>query len=248
MPRLFKLMLVQCRGYCCILHFIFYELPETQALRLIRRGLGEETALLGFAGSPWTLANFMVEGGSAKEFTRAKVLFYSDRHLFGQLMKKLTKAVQDYLHLQIDAGVDAVQIFDSLGGTLAQNAWEEASGRWINEIIAGLRGRVPVILFARGVHGNWAAQAASGARVIGLDWGVSLAETARLLPPEIALQGNLDPALLQTTPRVVEQEARRILEEMRGRPGHVFNLGHGVSPGARLDCMEALVNTVQQAA
>src|SRR6185369_6413122 len=128
-----------------------------RTLPLVRGELGTKTAMLGFAGAPWTLANFMMEGGSAREFTKAKSLFYSDRKLFSKLCAKLTRAVTDALQLQIDAGVDAVQIFDSLGGILADSAYQEASAQWMQQIIAELRGNVPVIVFGRGVHNNWDA-------------------------------------------------------------------------------------------
>ena len=125
------------------------------ALQLVKSKLGDKTALIGFAGSPWTLANFMLEGGSAKDFARAKALFYSDPNTFSLLMEKLTAAVTQLLQMQILAGVDAVQIFDSLGGLLSEGAFAAASGRWIKQIVAALNGAVPVIVFAKDVHGNW---------------------------------------------------------------------------------------------
>lgn len=216
-----------------------------QALPLIKRALGGRTALLGFAGSPWTLANFMLEGGSAKEFTKAKELFYAEPKLFARLIEKLTVGVTEFLQLQIDAGVDAIQIFDSLGGVLAGNAFEAASGRWIREIIAALERQVPVLAFSKGTHGNWDVLARTGAQGLSADWTVRLAEVAERLPASVALQGNLDPMLLTTSPEVVAAEARCILEEMRGRPGHIFNLGHGVTPAAKLECIESLVATVR---
>ncbi len=214
------------------------------ALRLVRSGLGERTALLGFAGSPWTLANFMLEGGSARDFTRAKSLFYSEPKQFARLCEKLTAAVTDLLRLQIEAGADAVQIFDSLGGILSVHSYEAASARWIKQIIAALAGRVPVIVFGRGVHGNWDALLQTGAQVLGVDWTVRLADVGARLPATVAVQGNLDPALLATTPAAVAAEATVILESMRGRRGHIFNLGHGVPPNAKLESIESLVNTV----
>jgi uroporphyrinogen decarboxylase len=216
-----------------------------KALRLIKSELGGRAALLGFAGSPWTLANFMLEGGSASEFTQAKALFYSEPELFSRLIEKLTAAVSEFLQLQIEAGVDAVQIFDSLGGGLAANAYEAASAKWIQEIIAHLHGRAPVMVFAKGVHGNWDALQRTGAQGFSVDWTLPLADVRRRLPQNVAVQGNLDPFLLTTTPEVVAAEARSILEAMRGRPGHIFNLGHGVPPTAKLECIESLVSTVR---
>ena len=212
-----------------------------KALPLIKSALNGRTALIGFAGSPWTLANFMVEGGGVKEYTKAKAIFYSDPPLFAQLLEKLTQAVTNFLQLQIDAGADAVQIFDSLGGVLSNGDFVRASGRWIKQIIDGLKGQVPVIVFSKGTHGNWDDLVDTGAQVLGVDWNVRLAEVRARLPDRVGVQGNLDPFLLSTTPEAVVAETGRILREMRGRPGHIFNLGHGVPPNAKLETIESLV-------
>jgi uroporphyrinogen decarboxylase len=217
-----------------------------KALALVKSHVGLRTAVLGFAGSPWTLANFMVEGGSAPAFTRAAELFYTDRALYLSLLGKLTEAVTEALRLQIDAGADAVQIFDSLGGVLAADAYEEASGLWIRQIIDALKGRVPVIVFARGLAGGWDVLARSGAQVLSADWRVSLPQMWAGLPGPMAVQGNLDPALMTMNPDIVERGTRRLLESMRGRPGHVFNLGHGLPPTARIESIERLVATVRE--
>ena len=216
-----------------------------EAIPLIKTALGGRTALLGFAGSPWTLANFMMEGGGVREYTRAKALFYADPALFSRLFGKLAKAVTQFLQLQINAGVDAVQIFDSLGGILADNLYAPASARWIKKIITALDGQVPVIVFSRGTHGNWDVLVNTGAQVVSVDWTVPLAEVRARLPENVAVQGNLDPFLLTTTPDVVAAEAGRILREMRGCKGHIFNLGHGVPPAAKLENIESLVATVR---
>jgi len=217
-----------------------------KALRLIKSELGDRTALIGFAGSPWTLANFMIEGGGVKDYTKAKALFYSDPPLFAQLLEKLTQAVTDFLQLQIDAGADAVQIFDSLGGVLSDGDFASASARWMKQIVASLSGRVPAIVFSKGTHGNWNDLVDTGAQVLGVDWNVRLAEVGARLPARVGVQGNLDPFLLCTTPEVVAAETGRILREMRGRPGHLFNLGHGVPPGARLENISSLVTAVRR--
>jgi uroporphyrinogen decarboxylase len=230
------------------------------ALRLLRKELGDETALIGFAGSPWTLATFMMEGGSAERYTRALALFREDRTAYFTLAEKLTAAVTAYLKMQIAAGVDALQIFDSHGGHLASGDFQEASGRWIRDIISELpvtshpgmepqaRGtnRIPVIVFSLGTHGNWPELAATGASVLGVDWQFSLAEARRLIPPQVGIQGNLPPALLASaSAETVAREATQLLVEMRDRPGYIFNLGHGVPPDAKLECLESLANTVK---
>ena len=215
------------------------------ALRGIKTELNGQTALIGFAGSPWTLANFMLEGGGVKEYTAAKRLFYAEPALFSRLFEKLTEAVTVYLQMQIDAGADALQIFDSLGGLLGPNNFAAASGNWIKRIVGSLKGRVPVIVFSKGTHANWDTLIDTGAEVLGADWNVSLTDLRTRLPEKIGLQGNLDPMLLSTTPELVAVETRRILAEMKGRPGHIFNLGHGVPPNAKLENIESLINTVR---
>jgi len=219
-----------------------------RALGFIKNALSNRTALLGFCGSPWTLANFMLEGGSAREYTKAKLLFYNDRRLFESLFKKLTAALISFLKLQTEAGVDAIQIFDSLAGVLPGNAYECASAEWISEIVSSVGGQVPIILFAKGCHDNWAQLYDTGADVLGVDWTVRLGEVRQRVPHHVGLQGNLDPVLLTTTPAVVAEETREILDEMRGRNGYIFNLGHGVPPTAKLENIEALVATVREAA
>jgi uroporphyrinogen decarboxylase len=212
----------------------------------LRAELGDQAALIGFSGSPWTLATFMMEGGSAEKFTRAKALFDSDRKTFFALMEKLAAAVTAYLQMQIAAGADTLQIFDSHGGHLPAEDFQEASGRWMREIIASLRSQVPVTVFSLGTHGNWDDLAATGANVLGIDWQFSLAEARKILPQNIGIQGNLDPALLAgATPEKVAVETNRLLVEMRGRNGHIFNLGHGVPPAAKLENIATLVETVK---
>jgi uroporphyrinogen decarboxylase len=215
------------------------------ALKLIKSELAGRTALIGFAGSPWTLANFMLEGGGVKEYSKAKEIAHSDPKLFEQLMDKLTQAISILLQLQIDAGADAAQIFDSLGGLLSDGIFQNCSGRWIKQIVQSLQGRVPVIVFAKGVHGNWDELIATGAQVLGVDWNLRISEVKSRLPKNVAVQGNLDPFTLTTKPELVAAETTRILREMKGRPGHIFNLGHGVPPNAKLENIEALVNTIR---
>ncbi|MBK8476510.1 MAG: uroporphyrinogen decarboxylase [Opitutaceae bacterium] len=212
--------------------------------RLVRRLLGPDRALLGFCGSPWTLAAYMIEGEGSDDFARAKALFYTDRPLFEKLMDRLVRALIAYVRLQIEAGVDAVQIFDSWAGILPACEYEAASLRWTRQLIAGLPAGFPIILYAKGAAPSLAALGASGAAVLGLDWTVDLAAARRALPAAVAVQGNLDPVLLNTTPAAVAASATRLLESMRGLPGHIFNLGHGILPEAKIECVDALCKTV----
>lgn len=216
------------------------------ALRLVRAELGDATALLGFAGAPWTLANFMLEGGSAPVFSRALTLYRENPRLYGRLAEKLALGIADFLKLQQAAGADALQLFDTLAGTAPAADFDELSGRWLRDILAELREVAPVILFAKGVNDRWSELAQWGARVLGVDATVPLRVVADQLPASVAVQGNLDPALLLGEPAAVARATRDLLESMRGRPGHIVNLGHGVPPEARLDCLETLVSTVRQ--
>ncbi len=213
-------------------------------LERLRGELAGQKALLGFGGSPWTLATYMVEGGSSDDFDRIKVLFYTDRPAFEALLEKLTAALIVYFQMQIRAGADAIQIFDSWGGIIAGADYEAASLKWIRRIIAALPKDFPVILYAKGTAPHVSDQAFSGARVLSVDWTSDLSIVRRTLPANVAVQGNLDPVLLNTTPDIVRRETGRLLESMRGASGHIFNLGHGIMPSAKIECVQALVDTV----
>jgi uroporphyrinogen decarboxylase len=218
-------------------------------LRLLKQELAGKTALLGFGGSPWTLATYMVEGGSSDEFERIKQLFYTDRQTFAALLEKLTESLIAYFKLQIDAGADAIQIFDSWGGIIAGHDYEEASLKWIRRIVSALPPKFPVILYAKGTAPHYSQQAGCGISVLSVDWTTQLAGVADQFAAagkRVALQGNLDPVLLNTTPAIVRAEAARLLESMRAKAGHIFNLGHGILPQAKIECVEALVQTVTE--
>lgn len=213
-------------------------------LALLKRELAGSRALLGFGGSPWTLATYMVEGGSSDEFERIKQLFYTERATFDALLEKITEALIAYFKMQIASGADAIQIFDSWGGIIAGPDYAAASLRWIREVIAALPKDFPVILYAKGTAPHLTDQAFSGVRALSVDWTNDLSIVRRTLPANVAVQGNLDPVLLNTTAAIVRHETSRLLESMRGAHGHIFNLGHGIMPHAKIECMEALVDTV----
>jgi uroporphyrinogen decarboxylase len=215
-----------------------------QAIGLLKRELGGAKALLGFGGSPWTLATYMVEGGSSEDFALVKGLFYGDRASFDLLLGKLTASLIAYFQMQIRAGADAIQIFDSWGGAVAGRDYEAASLRWIREIVAAMPGGFPIIVFGKGTGAHLTDQAFTGARVLSVDASCDLAAVRRSLPGNIAVQGNLDPVILNTSPEVARRETVRMLESMRGSAGHIFNLGHGILPQARIECVEALVGAV----
>jgi uroporphyrinogen decarboxylase len=216
----------------------------TRAIRQTRSELGSHRALLGFSGSPWTLASYMVEGGSSKNFAKIKQMLYSRPNLFDSLLSKITGAVIDYVYALIEAGVDAVQIFDSWAGVLSEYNYWDASAKYIARIIQEFKGKIPVILYPKGAHSWIELLKKTNAEVIGLDWTVSIARFYDDLGCRYAVQGNLDPALLNTEPAIVRKEALRIINEFGQRGGHIFNLGHGIYPDAKVGCMAALADTV----
>lgn len=226
------------------------EIPEKLAyagktLKLLRRELADKRALIGFSGSPWTLATYMVEGGSSANFHRLKQLFHRDRRAFEALMVKISDAVRAYLEMQAQCGVDALQIFDSWGGNLAGQDYEHGSLKWIRRSIESVADRVPVILFAKscGQHLNQLAE--SGARTLSLDWTLNIGESARTIPPHLSVQGNLDPLILNLTPEITKRETERILTAMKDRPGHIFNLGHGLDKHSKLENIEMMLHTIR---
>jgi uroporphyrinogen decarboxylase len=214
------------------------------ALALLKKELAGSKALLGFGGSPWTLATYMVEGGSSEDFARVKTLFYGDRATFDLLLAKLTASLIAYFKMQIGAGADAIQIFDSWGGVIAGPDYEAASLKWIRAIVAAMPEGFPIIIYGKGTGPHLIDQAFTGARVLSIDGSNDLASVRRSLPENVAVQGNLDPVIMNTTPEIVRTETRRILESVRGSSGHIFNLGHGILPQAKIACVEALVDAV----
>ncbi len=212
------------------------------AHRLVRRELGGHTALLGFAGAPWTLAAYMVEGGAPAATPAIARLARTEPARFEMLMQKLTRAVTACLRLQLEAGADAVQIFDSWGALCPREFYSAWSLRWILEIIVALPPKMPVILFAKGMALEAKALTNTGATVLSLDQTVDLAAFRRA-HPELATQGNLDPVLLEGDPKNVRDATRALLNAVTG-PGHIVNLGHGITPRAKIECVAALVESV----
>lgn len=215
------------------------------ALRLLKKELNGQTALIGFAGSPWTLANFMVEGGSSKNFTRALAWWQEDRAGCERFLARLTQAVIEYLELQIAAGAEALQVFDTLGGLLDEAAFGPASARWMGQIVEAVGGRVPVILFSKVPQSHWRFMIDSRPGGISMDSAISMAAARKAIPAGIAIQGNLDPNVMTGPIDGVESGARGILQEMNGRNGYIFNLGHGLPPTTPVENVTRLVETVR---
>ncbi|CAM3904379.1 uroporphyrinogen decarboxylase [Avibacterium endocarditidis] len=203
------------------------------AVRTIRRELKGEVPLIGFSGSPWTLATYMVEGGSSKAFTKIKKMLYTDPQTLHLLLDKLADSVALYLNAQIKAGAQSVMIFDTWGGVLAHREYLEFSLQYMQKIVENLirhnEGRkVPVTLFTKG-GGLWLENIANtGCDAVGLDWTVDLADAKKRIGHKVALQGNMDPSVLYASPERIEQEVRSILADFGEGSGHVFNLGHGI--------------------
>jgi uroporphyrinogen decarboxylase len=205
------------------------------AVSTIRRELNGRVPLIGFSGSPWTLATYMVEGGSSKDHRKSKAMLYENPQAMHLLLDKLAQSVTAYLNGQIMAGAQAVQIFDSWGGSLSDAAYQEFSLAYMQKIVNGLirenDGRkVPVILFTKG-GGQWLeSMADTGADALGLDWTTPIGQARQRVGDKVALQGNMDPSVLYASPQAIRAEVARILKSYGSGAGHVFNLGHGITP------------------
>ena len=219
------------------------------AVSVIKKNLKSRVPLIGFSGSPWTLATYMVEGGSSKNFSKVKgLLFENPKHLH-QLLNVLADTVIDYLNAQIEAGADSVMIFDTWGGLLNKESYENFSLRYMSKIVEGIHRKydektIPVTLFTKG-GSAWLEQiAATGCDGVGLDWTVEIGEAERRVGSKVALQGNLDPSVLYASPEVITAEAYKVLDQFKGQTGHVFNLGHGITPDVNPESMKVLVDAV----
>ncbi len=231
--------------------------PETDlryvpdAVRLIRRELNDRTPLIGFSGSPWTLACYMIEGEGSSSFSRAKALALDDAATMHRLLDVLARSVSAYLAAQAAAGAQALMVFDTWGGLLAPAMFREFSQRYMAQIVAALKAHpaardVPVVLFSKGANGHLETLADSGCAALGLDWTVDIAEARDRVGARVALQGNLDPAVLAASPEAIRAEARRVIDAFGAHPGHVFNLGHGITPDIDPVHVAALVDAVHE--
>ncbi|MGY6630971.1 MAG: uroporphyrinogen decarboxylase [Wenzhouxiangella sp.] len=219
-----------------------------EAVRLIRANLPAGTPLIGFAGSPWTVATYMIEGRSSKDFATAKTLLLSEPGSAHQLMNHLADSTADYLIAQVEAGADALMIFDSWGGALSPRLYREFSLASQQRIVDRLKAAcpdTPLILFGKGCGQHLEILADTGCAGLGVDWTMDMGEARRRVGHRVALQGNLDPAVMLASPEVVAEEARRVLASYGEGPGHIFNLGHGITPGVDPDNVRVLVETVK---
>ncbi len=229
--------------------------PETElryvmdTVRLVRRELNGDVPLIGFAGSPWTLATYMIEGGGSRDFAEIKRMLYRAPNVLHRLLEILARSVTQYLDAQRAAGAQALMIFDTWGGILSPHAFRAFSLKYLSDIVKGLSSdpsgdRVPVILFTKN-GGQWIeAIADTGADAVGLDWTTDIRDARQRVGLRVALQGNLDPAALHGTPASIRAEASNILEGYGKGSGHVFNLGHGITPDIDPENVAALVEAV----
>jgi len=221
------------------------------AVRTIRKNLNGEVPLIGFSGSPWTLATYMVEGGSSKAFTKLKKMMYAEPQTLHLMLDKLADSVTLYLNAQIRAGAQSVMIFDTWGGVLTGRDYREFSLYYMHKIVDGLLHeydgrRVPVTLFTKG-GGQWLEEmAATGCDALGLDWTTDIADARRRVGDKVALQGNMDPSVLYAPAARIEQEVAGILESYGQGSGHIFNLGHGIHQDVPPEHAGAFVEAVHK--
>lgn len=219
------------------------------AVRTIRRELGGRVPLIGFAGSPWTLACYMVQGEGSSNFPLPKAMLWNEPALMHRLLDTVARSVASYLAAQAAAGAQALMVFDTWGGLLAPAQYQEFSLRYLAQVTTALKSDaatkdVPLILFSKGANGHLPALAATGCDALGVDWTLDLASARALVGDRIALQGNLDPAALHASPEAIRREVGRVLASHGPGPGHVFNLGHGITPDVKPEHVGALVDAV----
>ena len=221
------------------------------AVRLIRRELNGKVPLIGFAGSPWTLACYMVEGGGSDNFARAKALAWDDPEAMHRLLDVVARSVARYLAAQAAAGAQALMVFDTWGGLLSPELFNEFSLRYLTQIVQSLKvdnaaSGIPVILFSKGANSHLEELADTGCTALGLDWTIGLGNARVRVGDSVALQGNLDPAVLHATPAAIRNEVRKALHSFGPYPGHVFNLGHGITPDVDPERLGVLIEAVHE--
>ena len=221
------------------------------AVRLIRKNLNGSVPLIGFSGSPWTLATYMIEGGSSKNFAKVKALMYNDPALMHQLLDKLAQSVAAYLNAQIAAGTQAVMLFDTWGGMLSGDDYKEFSLHYAQQVRSLLKTeidgqRIPTVLFTKG-GGLWLEEmAATGYDALGLDWQTDIHCARARVGDKVALQGNLDPMALYAKPEIITEKVKNILQKYGNGSGHVFNLGHGILPDINPEHVKTMVDAVHE--
>lgn len=217
-----------------------------EAVRKICKELKNKVPLIGFAGAPFTLASYLIEGSGSRNYIHTKKLFYSAPEAWKRLMERLAKIIGEYLNYQIAAGAQAVQIFDSWAGCLTPYDYEQFVQPYTKAVIDAVTPGVPVINFSTGTAGMLKHVRAAGGAVIGLDWRVNLDDGWAAVGHDVSVQGNLDPVALFASPKEIKSRVAEILHRAAGRPGHIFNLGHGVLPETPVDHVIAMVDAVHE--
>lgn len=218
-----------------------------KAIQIVRSELSSDLALIGFAGGPFTIASYMVEGGSSRHFDKAKTFMYAEERAWHQLMEKVSRVTADYLRAQVKAGADAIQLFDSWVGCLGPDDYQRfvmPYSRFIFQQLESLN--VPMIHFGTDTSTLLPLMKEAGGTVIGVDWRSRIGDVRRLLGPETPLQGNLDPIALLGPPELLLEKVDDILTQMRGQPGHIFNLGHGILPKTPVESIDLVVNRIAE--
>ncbi len=217
------------------------------AIKVIQQRLNGKIPLIGFAGAPFTVMSYLVEGGSSKDFKLTKLLIHNEPELAHQLLSKIAKVTADYLNMQIAAGVNALQIFDSWAQALAWDDYRDFSHKYIVEIISKLnRNDIPIISFCKGSSVFAPLMAEAKPDVISIDWNVDLLDIKKRLPKGVAVQGNLDPHILYADKKVIKERIYRIFDRMKGENGYIFNLGHGIMPDIPFDNVKYAVDVIKE--
>ncbi len=223
----------------------------TDAVSLIRQELNGKVPLIGFSGSPWTLSTYMVEGGSSKDYRHVKGMMYDDPATLHRLLHTLAQSVTAYLNAQIEAGAQAVMVFDTWGGVLSPDCYREFSLNYMQQIVSQLKRNhddqtIPVTLFTKG-GAQWIEEtAATGCDAIGLDWTINIAEARQRVGTQVALQGNLDPCILYASPETIKDAVKNIMTDFGNHTGHVFNLGHGIHPTVKPEHLGVVIDSVHR--
>jgi len=217
-----------------------------KAIQIVRKELVGKIPLIGFSGAPFTLASYIVEGGHSKNYILTKSLMYQDRPTWDALMEKISEVLIRYLNAQIRSGAQAIQIFDSWVGCLSPGDYEEYVLPFSKKVMDGVAGSVPLIHFATSSSTLLELMKRAGGDVIGVDWRVNIGEAWARLGYDVAIQGNLDPVILFGPVGLIEKKVKEILDTVGGRPGHIFNLGHGILPNTPPDHVAALVDMVHE--
>jgi uroporphyrinogen decarboxylase len=218
----------------------------TDTIKLIKHELNDELPLIGFAGSPWTLATYMIENGSSKTFSNIKTMMVREPDSLHLLLKKLADSIIVYLQAQIDAGADVIMIFDTWGGILTPDHYQQFSLQYMRNIVSALKKQVPVILFTKNAGFNLTAMADSGCDGLSVDWSMRLTDARKLTQDKVALQGNLDPAILHGNEKQIREAVKAVLDDYGNDPGHIFNLGHGITPDIPPESVSIMVDAAHK--